>query len=144
MNTADATDAHAVVAVTLTPEQARHVARIVWSDVAELCETGQRNFEHMSMSDAADARDELENLEASIAIERERLEALAWGDPETPVTVEWHRYYAEKIARRLLDEGASKMSDVRMGSDTPAAAYRAAMREAEAGAAILDQLEATR
>ena len=138
MATTDPTSAYAVAHVTLTPAQARHVARYLASNlganIAGVAERQDDDFITPSEWDTVDLM--LEAHDVAIHINRQHVEQLKWGEVTEPITLRWQRNYAEDLVRRLMLVGAEMAAKV---GDT--AIVEKALEPAEAGAAILDQLD---
>jgi hypothetical protein len=113
----------AAVTIALNPEQAGHAARALFSMLSGVVESAGH----------IDSADKLAELEAKIAMSRERLEQIEFGEPKTDVLFTVQRGELEGIALYLGDA-----QNVEQLWDTVREA-----REHLAAGAIMRQLEAT-
>jgi hypothetical protein len=125
----------AAVSITLTPEHARHVA----TDLVRW-EVPGVEFQELP------TRETLANIKAAIAQLEHRLDMVAWGESDEPVTLTMQRHEMQRLAERLIEGGADMVTNAASLNGLEGLArlreQRMLFGESLAGAAIFDQLAA--
>ena len=98
----------AVVAVTLSPTQAQHVAITVRIQLAYACE---RTLPDHLTGQVVERR-ELRRFRSIMDLYVDELESLQWGDPTDDIRVTLRRPRLELIARELREGGEERLADL--------------------------------
>ena len=122
MTTSAPNDAYAAVTITLDPAQARYVTRTLYAGLSYSLE---------GKWDDVDSREEFTDIEAALAMYRDLLEQVAWGEAEHDVTFTVQRGKLEWIALQLVE--VTRLDQV---SEAASEAERTL-----AGVSLLKQLE---